>query len=123
MDRNGHLMFFGWATSFDSLGPRALPWSMECPKYTPCELLPLPAPFRLVEVWCGSHLTVGADHKGGVWVYGSRGWSRASINDNNSNDEDDGDALSLAVLWEGALSCGESHFIALAKDDTLFTVS
>lgn len=42
----------------------------EPPNYAARELLPLPPPHRLMEVWCGSEFTLAADQHGGVWGCG-----------------------------------------------------
>mmetsp|Transcript_3185 Transcript_3185/g.4822 ORF Transcript_3185/g.4822 Transcript_3185/m.4822 type:complete len:142 (-) Transcript_3185:91-516(-) len=110
------------------------------PDNAPRELLPLPWPHHLTEVWCGSDFTVVADQYGGVWGCGdildcnftshedstitwetstnatnessSGGWRRA-LRVEMVNNTQTLIPVSLSVLWEGALSCGSNHVIAL----------
>ena len=118
----GNLLLNGLFSFVDSAGPT---WRLKA----------LPSPAQMVEVWCGSEFTVAVDHTGRLWGcgWGEHGnlTSSASLsghahgpcewtlmtNVSCLNQEAESNAIRLSSIWEGALSCGGSHVVAIVTDE------
>jgi alpha-tubulin suppressor-like RCC1 family protein len=97
------------------------------PCYLPRLLAALPEGEEIKEVWCGSEFTIVADTKGRCW---GSGWNEhgnlgCGVTLNNANEcdwkpilsnstvEKSKNPIRISFLWEGALSCGGGHAIAI----------